>query len=153
MNQQHRGAGSGANIPGFGKTGHYARDTLAAAWYHKPYRNNRSGITSEKDDTVRQTLLAFCVLFLFAGAVSAAAPPRRPAAVVVYTADVIGYVTERQVRAAQQSKGLPVSALDARQRQLLPRSAPATRITFFKKGKGRYGITLIAPPSVEEYKP
>ncbi len=96
---------------------------------------------------MRLTLLAFCVLSVFAGAVSAA-PPRRPAAAaaVVYTADVIGYVTARQVQAAR-SEGLPVSALDVRQRQLLPKTAPTTRIKFFKKGKGRYGVLLIAPPS------
>ena len=98
---------------------------------------------------MRLSLLA-CGFFLLATA-PFAAPPRKAVA-ATYPADRIGYVTAKQIQAAR-SEGLPVSELDARQRQKLPKTPGTTRIKFFKIGKGRYGVMLIAPRSVEEYKP
>jgi hypothetical protein len=91
------------------------------------------------------------VLFLAFAAPMLAAPPR-PSGPSVHTADVIGYVTPEQIRGAS-GEGLPVSALHPRQRQKLPKLSGETRIKFFPRGKGRWGVLLLAPPQVEERKP
>lgn len=94
--------------------------------------------------------LSLLVLLLTLSA-SVVAAPRRPTCASTYPADVIGYVTWQQIRSAT-GEGLPVGALHARQRQKLPSTSRETRIKFFKKGKGRYGILLMASPQVEELK-
>ena len=79
---------------------------------------------------------------------ASAAPPASPR---LYPADLIGHVTRDQLRAAAPD-GLPVGALSARQRQSLPTTAASTRVKFFKRDGGRYGVLLLAPPSAEEMK-
>ena len=75
-----------------------------------------------------------------------AAPPDGPR---IYPADLIGHVTRDQLRAGVPD-GLPVGALSARQRRSLPATPASARVKFFKRGGGRYGLLLLAPPSAEE---